>query len=94
LELNESIDLGDAHEQYQHEDPWQPKIARWLDDPTNSNRGFTVEDVLNHAIKRDDDKQTKGDEMRVGGILTAIGYSRKRAQVNGARAYRWYVNEG
>jgi hypothetical protein len=30
----------------------------------------------------------------LGGILTAIGYSRKRAQVNGARAYRWYVNEG
>jgi hypothetical protein len=53
-----------------------------------------LEAVLNTAIRKDDDKQTKGDEMRVGGILTAIGYSRKRAQVNGARAYRWYVNEG
>ena len=90
LELNESIDLGDAHEQYQHEDPWQPKIARWLDDPTNSRGGFTLEAVLNTAIRKDDDKQTKGDEMRLGGLLTGMGYRRKRIQEGGLRVYRWF----
>ena len=87
LEVNEADALTEAHEQYQHEDPWAPKVERWLSEYTRT--GFTVEEVLNEAIKKDDDKQTKGDEMRVGGILTALGYVKVRASRNGVRAWRW-----
>jgi predicted P-loop ATPase len=90
LDLNESNLLADAQEQYQHEDPWLPKVARWLDLPDTPSEGFTVETLLNGAIKKDDDRQTKADEMRLGGILTALGYVKRRTRTDGARAWRWY----
>ena len=93
LEVNEDEALADAHEQYRHEDPWAPKVERWLTLP-GSPRAFTIEEVLNAAIEKDGDKQTKGDEMRIGGILTALGYERRRTQVDGRRAYRWHRCDG
>jgi len=92
LELNETHALDDAHDQYRHEDPWQPKVERWVEQPGNAD-GFTVEEVLNDAIQKDADRQSKADEMRIGGILTAMGFEKARRQVNGVRAWRWYRRE-
>jgi predicted P-loop ATPase len=89
LEVNEDDALTEAHEQYRHEDPWAPKVERWLDLPT-SPKGFTIEEVLNAAIEKDGDKQNKADEMRIGGVLTAMGYERRRVQFDGRRVYRWH----
>ena len=90
LDINEDQALADAQEQYQHEDPWLPKVARWLDLPANPSEGFTIETLLNGAIDKDDDRQTKADEMRIGGILTALGFVKRRASTDGVRAWRWF----
>jgi predicted P-loop ATPase len=92
LELNESQGLEDSHAQYQHEDPWSPKVARWLEMPTGGD-GFTSEDVLNDAIEKPADRQSKADEMRIGGILTGLGYTKQRNRRDGVRAWRWYLRE-
>jgi predicted P-loop ATPase len=92
LELNESEGLEDSQQQYQHEDPWAPKVARWLEQPTGGD-GFTSEDVLNDAIEKPADRQSKADEMRIGGILTALGYTKQRNRRDGVRAWRWYLRE-
>jgi putative DNA primase/helicase len=89
LELNETAALDDSQEQYRHEDPWAPKIERWLSSRPMPD-GFTVEDVLNDAIEKDGDKQHKGDEMRIGGILGSMGYQRRRVQRDGRRTMRWF----
>jgi predicted P-loop ATPase len=93
LDLNEDRALAEAQEQYQHEDPWLPKVARWLDQPDTPSDGFTIETILNGAIQKDDDRQTKADEMRLGGILTALGYVKRRAMVDQVRSYRWFKRE-
>ena len=86
LEGTEGDALGDAHAQYQHEDPWETAIYDWL---TGGADGFTVAEVLTEAIGMDLDKQAKHHEMRVGGILASLGFSKKRCRVAGGRAYRW-----
>lgn len=93
LEREEETLLVEAQEQYQHTDPWLPKVARWLDLPDTPSDGFTVEAILNACLKKDDDKQTKADEMRLGGILTALGYVKRRQQAGGVRAWRWYPQD-
>lgn len=85
--------LVEAQEQYQHTDPWLPKVARYLDEPQTLSEGFTVEALLNDCMKKDDDKQTKADEMRLGGILTALGYVKRRKTVDGRRSFRWYPKD-
>ena len=92
LEVNEDDALSEAHEQYQHEDPWVPKVERWL--ATNvSSGGFSIEDLLNDAIEKPADRQMRGDEMRLGGILAGLGYVRSRVRRNGRRCYVWSRGE-
>lgn len=93
LEINESEDLIEAQEQYKHEDPWGPKIERWLEDRPPDPKGVTAEIILNAALEMDGDKQGKHSEMRVGGILTGMGYSKRRVQIAGKRKWRWYPPE-
>lgn len=93
LEVNESEELTEAQEQYKHEDPWLPKIERWIEDRPHEAAGITAEIILNGALDMDADKQGKHSEMRVGGILAGMGYVKRRTQVNGKRRWRWYPGE-
>ena len=86
LETEEAELLGDSHERYQHEDPWEVAIRDWL---TGGADQFTVTEVLTEAVRMDLDKQAKHHEMRVGGILARLGWEKRRVRVGGARAYRW-----
>jgi putative DNA primase/helicase len=87
LDAGQSAALVEAQERFQHEDPWQQAIEEWL-----SSRGsvpVTALDVLTGAVKMDIDKQGKHHEMRVGGILTRLGYARRRVRESGRRVYKW-----
>lgn len=89
LELNESDALTEAQEQYQHVDPWQAHIESYINSAPPSPDGWTVEQLLGGALDKDKDKQSKADEMRIGGILTRLGFVKRRIQVNGKRRWRW-----
>lgn len=93
LEVNESDELIEAQEQYKHEDPWLPKIERWIADRPHDPKGITAEIILNDALDMDSDKQGKHNEMRVGGILSGLGYVKRRTQVQGRRRWRWFPGE-
>lgn len=90
LELNESDALMEAQEQYQHVDPWQAHIEGYIESGPPRLEGWTVEDLLGGALDKDKDKQSKGDEMRIGGILTRLGFVKRRVQVGGKRRWRWF----
>jgi putative DNA primase/helicase len=89
LELNESDSLKESQEQFKHEDPWTPKIEDWAYGPPKQS-GFSVTDVLDDALNKATKDQNKADEMRIGGILTGLGFVKRRTKVTGRRVIRWY----
>lgn len=93
LELNEARDLVEAQAVYQHEDPWLELIAGWLRLNARSG-GVSVAEVLTEAVKKERALQHKADEMRVGGILTALGWVKRRERHDGRRVYRWRAGDG
>ncbi len=88
LTRDQDLELATAQEQYQHEDPWTVTIREWL--PSQAG-GVRVADVLQHAVEMDTDKQGKHHEMRVSGILSSLGYQRKRVRMNGKRVWKWVL---
>jgi putative DNA primase/helicase len=88
LSPDEDAELRQAHERYEHEDPWQGFIVDWL--ATQAGKGIRVGDILDGPLKMDPDKQGKHHEMRIGGILQSLGFERRRTRVNGKREWRWF----
>src|SRR5210317_873509 len=88
LSPDEDAELRQAHERYEHEDPWQGFIVDWL--ATQGGKGIRVCDILDGPLKMDPDKQGKHHEMRIGGILQSLGFERKRTRINGKREWRWF----
>lgn len=87
LSRDEDGELSDAQQQYQHEDPWTVAIREWLPSQTG---GVMVSDILQHAVEMDTDKWGKHHEMRVSGILSSLGYKRKRVRVGQSRrVWKW-----
>jgi putative DNA primase/helicase len=81
------------------EDPWEAVVADWLDSPTRANSDgiripleldggrVAVQQILEHAIARPAERQTKSDQMRVGKILKLLGWSKSRAGKGRARMW-------
>jgi putative DNA primase/helicase len=74
------------------EDPWESIIADWLDKPsarpdetgtraplTLVNGEVTMARILDHAIVKPAERQTKSDQMRVGKILTLLGWKKRKS---------------
>lgn len=80
--------LREVHEVYQHGDPWEPVIERWLDDHRRG-QSVTMTEVLTEALGVPYERQTKGAEMRLSGLLQHIGRTRQRRQVSGVRTWVW-----
>lgn len=81
---------GAAHEEHTISDSWQESVERWLDEPDHltgeapRTRDFLrAGDVLKGALRFDDKHITRREEMRVGAILRALGYTRKKMRENG-----------
>jgi putative DNA primase/helicase len=70
-------------------DPWEGRIQRFLAKSTTREKGTTTLEILAQlgiSIKDTD----RGHEMRVGSILRAANWFRRRAQRSGARVYRFF----
>ncbi len=83
------------HVRHMTYDPWEDQIEYWLHQPdwkggtpAQSNSLRTPE-ILRDALGFESGRQTRGDDMRVGGILRKLGYSPVRETVDGKQTRVW-----
>lgn len=85
---------GVEHERYKMPDVWEERIEGWLNTPSPiskerpGDKPFRMEEVF-AALGIDCSRINRGAENRVGSILRALGYDRKREMRGGVRAYFW-----
>lgn len=93
LDRAQDDELTEAQEQYQHEDPWETVLERWIDaSPENraqAGRGMNVGELLIQAIEMDPDRQKKGDEMRLSAILHGKGWRKRRTRRGKSHVRVW-----
>ena len=93
LSPDEDRSLVEAQEQFQHHDPWIVVVERWMVSPENreqAGRGVRVGELLTQAIGMDADRQKKGDEMRLGAVLQAMGWEKRRARRGDRQLRVWF----
>ena len=85
--------VKEAHAEHTITDPWQELLNSWLDEPHEltgvkpSERPFLRSyDVLVEGLRFDPKHITRREEMRVGKVLRARGFIRKKAKVDGVSA--------
>ena len=76
------------NEAYQVENPWLPVVETWIKANGSTTR-ITTEIILNDAIKKPVERQTRADQMVVADILRDLGYQRTRSMEMGKRTWRW-----
>ena len=76
------------NEGYQVENPWLPAVRQWIEQRIPGET-ITTERILIEAIQKPIERQTRADQMAVADILRTLGYERRRAMVDGQRAWRW-----
>lgn len=92
---------GAEHEQYRITDAWEDVVREWLDEfddldaegdgagCRNGDRKLRSHDILVGALRMDPKGIKRGDEMRLGSVLAALGYARKTRKVEGRDAKVW-----
>jgi hypothetical protein len=93
------------HEHYRISDSWEEVVREWLNDfddldaegdragGRNGDRPLRSHDILVGALRLDPKGIKRGDEMRLGSVLAALGYERKVRSVEGRNAKVWVKGE-
>jgi len=73
------LSLAAAEEQRERfdEDPWEPQIATWIED----RESVTIDQILHDCIMKPLKDCTQADKNRVGRVLRALNWVRKRVQI-------------
>lgn len=85
--------LQEQQQERYRSDIWEPTIAEWLSTALakvkeKDNGGYiTMADVLNKALEIEPSRWTRGEQVRVGNCLSALGWSKARKRLNGALTY-------
>ena len=89
-----SLQLQAHSEKFQRVDPWEVALAERLPRllATSPGRYLTVTELL-QSLEVDIDKQHIAAAMRMGGILTRMGWTKARRTEKDGRAWRWYPPE-
>ena len=88
LDAVAAIDLEEIQQEYCQADSWEIAIENWLRGQTSP---FSAWDVLEKAIGKESQNQSKSDCMRVAGILRSLNCTKgKRGYSGGKRAYLWH----
>lgn len=84
------------HDEYRLRDSWEQVIAAWLavqfDDLTGEPPFYTAHCVLAGALRMEPRAIARRDEMRLGSVMTALGWVRERRKRDGLRVYGWVKN--
>ena len=82
-------ELNTAQERFKASDSWSDALVDWLSDPNIRSGKWTTQEILSGAIKMDTDRQNRATSMRLAGILSSSGWTKKRTSVGGKRVYKW-----
>lgn len=93
VDYSEAEQLASAvHEEHMMRDAWEPVVRRWLTepdefigDPPETRSYLHAHEVLEKALKFETRNIKRVEEMRIGTVLRALGYGRKRLQIDGKR---------
>jgi predicted P-loop ATPase len=75
---------------YLVESPWKAPIEQWLAHPGNHGRPITSEVLLNEAINKPVERQTRSDQMQVASILRDLGLKKRRQMVGGTQKWVFF----
>lgn len=70
--------------------PWLTPIQEWLRAPSNQGKPITSEALLNEAILKPVERQTRSDQMQVASILRELGYRKKRQMLGGSQKWVFF----
>jgi predicted P-loop ATPase len=86
-----------VHAEHMMRDPWEPTVSAWLDEPDTltgdkpAMREFLrVHDVLREALGFEAKQIKRVEEMRVGAVLRALGYTRKKLRIGGGPVWVYH----
>jgi putative DNA primase/helicase len=90
LDDEEAELLADHNEHYEAADPWTGPVVKWLNGPPRV-ASASVDQILSDAVGVDVDKQHRGMQNRIGGIMTALGWQKRREYEPGGSRKRLWV---
>ena len=86
LSIEDEAQVNAENSKYTMGHPWKGPIESWLHVPQNRFKDVTIELLLSEAINKPVERQTRYDQMAVGNVLKALGYSKGgRKTINGCR---------
>lgn len=83
------------HEHYRIHDSWEEVVRDWLNEEdelmecTNGDMQLRSHDILVGALRMDPKGVKRGDEMRLGSVMAALGYIRKNKRAEGRVVKVW-----
>ena len=101
LSPEEDAELAEDQVVYTRGDPWGDIVAAWTSPQhvteigvtaADIRDGVTVAHVLGAVLAIDVGQQHKAAAMRVAGILTRLGWRKKKGSFNGRRESRWFLS--
>ena len=99
LTADEDAQLVEDQVVYTRGDPWADIVAAWASPQhvteigvtaADIRDGVTVAHVLGAVLAIDVGQQHKAAAMRVAGILTRLGWTKRKGSFNGRRESRWF----
>lgn len=99
LSPEEDAELLDDQLVYTRGDPWGDLVAAWASPQHVTDIGITAADirdgvtvahVLGVVLNIEVGQQHKAAAMRVAGILTRLGWTKRKGSFNGRRESRWF----
>lgn len=90
LDVNHQIAVQTENSAYLIESPWLAPIQQWLKAPSNAGKPITSEALLNEAVLKPVERQTRSDQMQVASILRELGYRKKRQMIDGTQKWVFF----
>jgi predicted P-loop ATPase len=82
-------ELDGVQAKFKASDSWSDALIDWLKQPNIATGEHTTQEILSGAIKMDTEKQNRAVTMRMAGILSATGWTKKRATAGKKRVWKW-----
>jgi len=74
-------------------DPWEEALSEWLDSPVRQSSGVRIADIYGDCLKLEISKRSRADEMRIGSVLSKLGWERRRVMIASSRSYMYFRRE-